>query len=73
MFGLERKFKIELIELSKTFKSLQTNLHPDKFVNARQQNIAESENWSAAVNLQGEVGQARRTQDCHLRLHLGPG
>ena len=30
MFGLERKFNIEVIELSKTFKSLQTNLHPDK-------------------------------------------
>ena len=30
MFGLDRKFNIEIIQLSKTFKSLQTHLHPDK-------------------------------------------
>ena len=33
MFGLEREFNIELIQLSKTFKSLQTQLHPDKVSN----------------------------------------
>ena len=30
LFGLERKFNIEITDLSNTFKSLQRNLHPDK-------------------------------------------
>ena len=30
LFGLERKFTIEITDLSNTFKSLQRNLHPDK-------------------------------------------
>ena len=30
LFGLERKFNIEISDLSNTFKSLQRNLHPDK-------------------------------------------
>ena len=30
LFGLERKFNLEITDLSNTFKSLQRNLHPDK-------------------------------------------
>ena len=30
LFGLERKFNLEISDLSNTFKSLQRNLHPDK-------------------------------------------
>jgi len=66
LFGLERKFNIEITDLSNTFKSLQRNLHPDKFVSATQQNKTDSESWSAAVNQGYRILQKPLTRALYL-------
>ena len=50
VFGLEKSFNVDVLELSQTYKQLQRQLHPDKFVKADPEDMEVSEEWSALVN-----------------------
>ena len=50
VFGLEKVFSIDAAELSKKYKNLQRELHPDKFGQADEDEKDASEEWSALVN-----------------------
>jgi len=50
VFGLEKSFNVDILELSKTYKQLQRQLHPDKFGQAEDDEKDASEEWSALVN-----------------------
>jgi len=50
VFGLEKGFSMDTSELSKKYKSLQKELHPDKFGQAEDTEKDASEEWSALVN-----------------------
>ena len=50
LFGLERNFVLDTIELSYKYKHLQRQLHPDKFARASHEDKEISEEWSSLVN-----------------------
>jgi len=50
IFGLEKSFSVDVLELSQTYKQLQRQLHPDKFSQADADDKDVSEEWSALVN-----------------------
>jgi len=50
LFGLEKSFNVDTLDLSQTYKQLQRQLHPDKFSQAAVEDLEVSEEWSALVN-----------------------
>eukprot|EP00092_Neocalanus_flemingeri_P027390 GFUD01029706.1.p2 GENE.GFUD01029706.1~~GFUD01029706.1.p2 ORF type:complete len:210 (+),score=53.52 GFUD01029706.1:951-1580(+) len=50
IFGLDKSFNVDTLDLAQTYKQLQRQLHPDKFVKADAEDMEVSEEWSALVN-----------------------
>jgi len=50
LFGIERKFKMDLKKLAQKYKSMQRILHPDRFAQSTEEERNLSDVWSPLVN-----------------------
>ena len=50
MFGIQKDPKVNLKELSKRFRNVQAQIHPDKFSTRSQEEQSLSSEWSSLVN-----------------------
>ncbi|CAO1342627.1 unnamed protein product [Diamesa serratosioi] len=50
LFGLETKHQLDATELTKKFRNLQSQLHPDKFSNRSDKEQSLSLEWSSLIN-----------------------
>jgi molecular chaperone HscB len=50
LFGLQRAFKLEINALEQSYRAMQSEVHPDRFAHAGEQEKRLSMQWSSRIN-----------------------